>query len=143
MQIQAFCKLLSYVHKDGKSLLTKTILVMKLSAILILVTTLHVAARSTAQKVTYSGKAVELPKVLSAIREQTGYVFFYDKRYMEDISPINVSLKDAPVELALKTILQGLPLDFHTQTNTIFITRQTPPPTPAFDTPFPLTPPHT
>ncbi|HWK06716.1 MAG TPA: SusC/RagA family TonB-linked outer membrane protein [Puia sp.] len=126
MQIDAFRKLLSYVHKDSKSLLTKTILVMKLSAILILVTTLHVAARSTAQKVTYSGKAVELPKVLSAIREQTGYVFFYDKKYMQDISPITVSLKDAPVELALKTILQGLPLDFEIQGNTIFINRKTP-----------------
>ena len=124
MQIQAFCKLLSYVHKDSKSLLTKTILVMKLSAILLLVTSLHVAARSTAQKVTYSGKAVELPKVLSVIREQTGYVFFYDKKYMQDISPITVSLKDAPVELALKTILQGLPLDFEIQGNTIFINRK-------------------
>ncbi len=124
MQIQAFCKLLSYVHKDSKSLLTKTILVMKLSAILILVTALHVAARSTAQKVTYSGKAVELPKVLSVIREQTGYVFFYDKKYLQDISPITVSLKDASVELALKTVLQGLPLDFEIQGNTIFINRK-------------------
>ena len=125
MQIDAFCKLPSYVHKDSKSLLTKTILVMKLSAILILVASLHVAARSTAQKVTYSGKGVELPKVLSAIREQTGYVFFYDKKYMQDISPITVSLKDAPVELALKTILQGLPLDFEIEGNTIFINRKT------------------
>jgi len=142
MQIQAFCKLLSYVHKDSKSLLTKTVLVMKLSAILILVTALHVAARSTAQKVTYSGKAVELPKVLSVIREQTGYVFFYDKRYMQDISPITVSLKDAPVELALKTILQGLPLDFEIQGNTIFINRKAPVVTavPDFEQQVPLVP---
>jgi hypothetical protein len=61
MQIQAFCKQRPYVDKGRKSLLTKTILVMKLSTILILVASLHVAARSTAQKVTYFGKDVELP----------------------------------------------------------------------------------
>lgn len=124
MQIHAFCKGLFRVLKDNRSLVTKTILVMKLSAILILVTSLHVAARSTAQKVTYSGKQVEIPKVLSAIREQTGYVFFYDKQFMQGISPITVSLKDVPVEQALKTILHDLPLDFEIQGNTIFINRK-------------------
>ena len=107
------------------SLLTKTLLVMKLSAVLILVASLHVAARSTAQKVTYSGKDVDLPTILSVIREQTGYVFFYDKRDLQDINPISVDLKDAPVELALRTILSGQPLDFELQGNTIFITRKT------------------
>jgi len=97
---------------------------MKLSAVLILVASLHVAARSTAQKVTYSAKDVELPVVLSVIREQTGYVFFYDKKDLKDIEPISVSLRDVPVEDALRSILLGLPLEFELQGNTVFITRK-------------------
>jgi len=126
MQIHAFRKLLTYVHKDGKSLLTKTILVMKLSAMLILITSLHVAAGSSAQKVTYSGKAVELPKVLSVIREQTGFVFFYDKKDLQGLDPVTVLLNDASIETALKTILHGLPLDFEVQGNTVFINKKIP-----------------
>lgn len=126
MQMYAFRKLLPYVHKDSKSLLTKTVLVMKLSAILILVTSLHVAARSTAQKVNYSGKAVELPQILSVIREQTGYVFFYDKKDLQNLGPVTVSLKDASVETAMKIILYGTPLDFEVQGNTIFINKKAP-----------------
>jgi TonB-linked SusC/RagA family outer membrane protein len=106
------------------SLLTKTLLVMKLSAVLILVASLHVAARTTAQKVTYFGKDVGLPTILSVIREQTGYVFFYDKKDLKDIEPISVSLKDVPVEDALRSILLGLPLEFELQGNTVFITRK-------------------
>jgi TonB-linked SusC/RagA family outer membrane protein len=124
MQIQAFCKQRPYVDKERMSLLTKTFLVMKLSAVLILVASLHVAARSTAQKVTYSAKDVELPVVLSVIREQTGYVFFYDKKDLKDIEPISVSLRDVPVEDALRSILLGLPLEFELQGNTVFITRK-------------------
>lgn len=124
MQIQAFCKQRPYVDKERMSLLTKTFLVMKLSAVLILVASLHVAARSTAQKVTYSGKDVELPVILSVIREQTGYVFFYDKKDLKGIEPISVSLKDVPVEDALRSILLGLPLEFELQGNTVFITRK-------------------
>lgn len=124
MQIPAFCKQRPCVYKGGMSLLTKTILVMKLSTILILVASLHVAARSTAQRVTYSAKDVELPVALSAIREQTGYVFFYDKNDLKNIEPISVSLKDVPVAEALRSILLGLPLEFEMQGNTVFITRK-------------------
>ena len=124
MQIHAFCKLHPYVHKDSKSLLTKTILVMKLSAILILVGSLHVAASSTAQRVTYSGKDVSLSKVLSVIREQTGYVFFYDRKDLEGLDPVTVSLQDVPLEQALQMIFQSQPLEFELQGNTIFLTRK-------------------
>ena len=124
MQIHAFCKLHPYVHKDGKSLLTKTILVMKLSAILILVGSLHVAPSSTAQAVTYSGKDVSLSKVLSVIREQTGYVFFYDRKDLEGLDPVTVSLQDVPLEQALQMIFQSQPLEFELQGNTIFLTRK-------------------
>src|ERR1700744_6306654 len=125
MQIQAFCKQRPYVDKERMSLLTKTFLVMKLSAVIILVASLHVAARSTAQKVTYSGKDVELQTVLSVIREQTGFVFFYDKNDLKGIEPISVSLRNEPVEEALRSVLLGLPLDLELQGNTIFITRKT------------------
>ncbi|MBS1566177.1 MAG: TonB-dependent receptor plug domain-containing protein, partial [Bacteroidetes bacterium] len=100
---------------------------MKLSVVLILFASLQVAAKATAQRVTFSGKDVEIQKVFSAIEEQTGHVFFYDRQDLYGLSPVSISLRDAPLDLALKTLLRDLPLDFDIQANTIFITRKLPP----------------
>ncbi len=141
MQIHALCKLTIGVPSAIKALLTssaesrggytikrrnvvtKTLLVMKLSMILILVGTLHVAARTSAQRVTYTAKNTELTAVLSAIHEQTGYVFFYDKEYLDGLHPISVSLQDATINEAVTLTLKNLPLEFEMQGNTIFISR--------------------
>ncbi len=142
MQIHAFCKLAIGVPSGTgpllttpatgssgctikrHSVITKTILVMKLSIILILACTLHVAARTSAQGVTYAAKNAELTTLLSAIHEQTGYVFFYDRDYLNGLSHITVSLKNAPVSEALTEALRDLPLEFEIQGNTIFISRK-------------------
>ncbi len=55
---------------------TKTMLVMKLTAILLPEAILQVSAGSMAQTVTYSAKSVALQKVFNIIKQQTGYVFF-------------------------------------------------------------------
>jgi len=104
--------------------LTKTLLVMKLTCILLLAAAIHVSAHSTAQTVTYEAKKAPLPKVFAAIKEQTVYVFFYSTEDLEGTTPITVKLQQATLEKALATILAGQPLTFNIQGNTIAITRK-------------------
>ncbi len=139
MLTTSFSRRSSYIVKR-RNVVTQTILVMKLMMVLMLVCTLHVSARTSAQRVTYTAKDAELTTVLSAIHEQTGYVFFYDKEYLDGLSHISISLKNAPIHEALAAALKDLPLEFEMQGNTIFISRTKkitlPPPVPLIETHF-------
>jgi TonB-dependent starch-binding outer membrane protein SusC len=104
--------------------LTKTLLVMKLTGILILAAAIHVSARSVAQTVTYEAKKAPLSQVFAAIKEQTGYVFFYSPEDLEGTVPVSVKLRQAPLKDALESILADQPLAFTIQGNTIAITRK-------------------
>jgi TonB-linked SusC/RagA family outer membrane protein len=103
--------------------LTKTLLVMKLTGILLIASMLQVSARGTAQTVTYAAQATPLTKVFAAIEQQTGYVFFYNSRDLQGVTPVTVQLKAAPLRDALQNVLAGQPLAFDIQGNTIVITR--------------------
>ena len=104
--------------------LTKTLLVMKLTGILLLATALQVSARGTAQTVTYTAQDAPLPQVFKVLEKQTGFAFFYDKADMQGAVPVTVSLKDVPLESALETILASQPVEFTIQGNTVFIIRK-------------------
>lgn len=128
MQFKALCTPLSFV--TGKGLLTKTrpafrrtLLVMKLTTILLLAATLQVAAKSNAQTVTYSAKSVSLEKVISVIKKQTGHVFFYREEDLANLPEISVSFNQTPLEAALQQALKGLPLKYSIQGKIIVITR--------------------
>jgi TonB-linked SusC/RagA family outer membrane protein len=104
--------------------LTKTLLVMKLTGIFLLVTAIQVSARSTAQTVTYEAKKTPLAQVFAAVKEQTGYVFFYSVEDLEGTIPVTLKLRQVPLKEALEAILADQPLAFNIQGNTIAITRK-------------------
>ena len=58
---------------------SQTFRVMKLIAIFMLSACLAASAKGHSQSVTYSGKAVNIETVFSAIKTQTGYSFFYNR----------------------------------------------------------------
>jgi TonB-linked SusC/RagA family outer membrane protein len=95
---------------------------MKLTIFLLLAGLLQVSARTRAQTVTYSGKAVPLTTVFSEIRKQTGYLFFYRKEDLAGSGPVTLQLRNTPLQDALAQALTGQPLSFSIQGNTIFIT---------------------
>lgn len=123
MQIWAFCTRLSYVfmRRKGEGI-TKTVLVMKLTSLLLLTAILQVSAGTKAQTVTYSAKDVPLTTVFSVIKKQTGYLFFYRKEDLATASPVSPQLKGVSLQQALTETLAGQPLQFSIQGNTIFIT---------------------
>lgn len=101
--------------------LPKTILIMKMLAILLLAAALQVSAESNAQTVTYSARSQSLQKVLAAIEQQTGYAVFYSLEDLKDARKVSVELKAMDMRLALDKILEGQPLRYEIKGNTIVI----------------------
>lgn len=106
---------------------TKTVLVMKLTSILILATALHVYAIGDAQeKITLSAKNESLEKVFSAVEKQTGYVFFFDEEILKNAKPVSIKAENLSIDKFLDAILLNQSLRYSFQNKTIIISRQDP-----------------
>jgi len=127
MQLKAFCSLPFHARTQKGDCLTKTLLVMRLTGILLVAGFLQVGAHGRAQTVTFTAKDMPLPRVFAAIEQQTGYVFFYDKAWLEGTRPVTVELKAEPLRAALEQVLDGQPIGFEIREgNTIVLTKRAP-----------------
>ncbi|MEO6706378.1 MAG: carboxypeptidase-like regulatory domain-containing protein, partial [Ginsengibacter sp.] len=119
MTSNPLCRMRS--HRTNRK---KIFLAMKITTILLFSACLTASAGGAAQKVTLSQKNVKLEKVFREIRKQTGYVFFYDAHILRGTESINIHVKNASVEEVLKETLQGQPLDFSIERETITIVKK-------------------
>lgn len=94
---------------------------MRLTAILIIISTCIVSAKSYSQKVTLTMKDAPLENVFAAIRQQTGYSFLWNEQTLQNISTISVSLHEQDVEEAIKDCLKGLPLSYQIHGRVVYI----------------------
>ena len=101
--------------------ITKCLLAMKLTIILLTAAFLQVSAKGNAQGITYSAKDVPIAQVFSAIKKQTSYVFFYRNDDLSRAKPVTVDLKNATLEQALELIFRDQPLSYSIKKNTIVI----------------------
>src|SRR5690348_14632368 len=125
MHFSSFCKRVLFFSKKMTWLLnSKTLLVMRLTALLLLSAALGVSAKTRSQTVTCTARSVKIEKVFASIEQQTGYVFFYRKEDVEKIKPVSIDLVKVDLNTAIRTILDGLPLRYEIQGNTIVITRK-------------------
>ncbi len=100
---------------------SKTMLVMKLTSILILAACLEVSAKGVSQTINYTGSNVSIVKVFSIIKEQTGYVVFYNDSYIKDLPTVSIAAHHLELESFLKEVLKGLPLEYNIKKKTIII----------------------
>jgi TonB-dependent starch-binding outer membrane protein SusC len=110
-------------YRGVSGCITKTLLVVKLTIILLTVAALHVSAKGTSQTVSFSGKDVSLEKVFKAIRQQTDYVVFFDYSALEGLKPITLDVKNTSLKDFLDQALKGQSLGYYIKKKTIFITR--------------------
>jgi len=99
----------------------KLLIVMKLTAILLLIGTMHLSAASYSQSVTVSRKNTTLESVFRDIKKQTGYLFFYSGKVNLNRQILNVELKNVPLEEALKACLADQNLTFNIVDKTIVV----------------------
>lgn len=109
---------------DWGRTITKILLVMKLTAILLTLAFLQVSASGSAQSVTLSGKNITLKEVFSAIKEQTGYVVFYNQNMLSGTKPVSLTVYDMPLRDLLKFVLKEQPVNYIIQDKTIILSRK-------------------
>lgn len=105
-------------HRYAKS---KLMLVMQWTAVLLLGCCLHVAAATTAQKVSLSENGVPLRKVLTQIRKQTGFAIFFNEGLVEKAKPVTVAVTNMSLEEALDRCFEDQPLTYHIVNKTIVV----------------------
>lgn len=115
MQLFCLCKL---------KLSRQTLLAMKLTTFVLLALLFQASATGNAQNVTLSVRDMPVKKVFSAIKKQTGFVFFYDAELMKKAHPVSLNLKNVPINNAMDYICksQGFTWTMNRETITLIET---------------------
>lgn len=100
-----------------------TLRVMKLSTIIILACCLQISAKTFSQTITYTSRSTSLPSIFKAIKQQTGYVVFYDQNIVDQRS-IAIEATNEPLEVFIRKALKGTALAYAIQDKTIVISRK-------------------
>ncbi|MES2375390.1 MAG: TonB-dependent receptor [Bacteroidota bacterium] len=101
--------------------LPKLLLIMRLSFILCLLTFLQVSATSIAQKINIDKKDVSLRAVLNDIHRQSGYSVLYETELINQANNMDIHLKDASLEEALKQCFANQPFIYKVNQKTILV----------------------
>lgn len=72
-------------------------------------------------QITIPRKTMSLQQALFQIRHQSGYDLFFDADMINQYPRISIELKDVPVDKAVQSVLQNLPLDYQIKNKTISI----------------------
>ena len=105
MELTVLCKALL---KRGLPHIQKTLLLMRLTAILLLATSLQLAAKGTySQKVNIVSGDISLEKVLRLMKQQTGYSFLCNRQVLEKSGHLSLHLKNASLPEALGSCLDS------------------------------------
>ena len=92
---------------------TRTLRVMKLTAIFLLTGCLVVSARGRAQeRVTLHLKGVSLETVLEKIQEQTGYNYVYSSKDLHVLERFDIDVRSATIQQVLDICFKGLRLRY-------------------------------
>ncbi|MBV4360193.1 SusC/RagA family TonB-linked outer membrane protein [Pinibacter aurantiacus] len=115
MQLTAHCKGRGVGRSERKHRVlftTKTKLIMKFTAILLLAACLQVSARGFSQLVSISQKNASLQTVFKEIEKQTGYQFFYKENVLQHASTVTINVKNATLKQALDACFSNQPLTY-------------------------------
>ncbi|SDF50799.1 SusC/RagA family TonB-linked outer membrane protein [Chitinophaga filiformis] len=98
---------------------------MRLSTMLLLVCILQASAKTShSQSITYTCKDAPLEQVFKVIKQQTGYVVFYDQELLVKTKRVTLTVKNLELESFLRKALDDQPLDYSIENKTIIISRK-------------------
>ncbi|RDC55264.1 SusC/RagA family TonB-linked outer membrane protein [Pedobacter chinensis] len=115
-----------YTKKPGITnlLYHKIWLIMRLTTVILLACLMQVTASTFGQQITLNQRNVSMKSVLKEIRKQSGYDFFYEGGIIPSNRQVNVSLREASIDEALKAVLSGLPLTYEINARNVTIKKQ-------------------
>ena len=94
---------------------------MKLIILILITAILSVHASSFGQKITLHKTNAPLAEVIKAIREQTGYDFFYNNQVIKKAHPVTLNLDNATLTQVLVQCFDRQPLTYRMEGNIIII----------------------
>ncbi|WP_168208615.1 TonB-dependent receptor [Chitinophaga sp. XS-30] len=97
---------------------------MRLTVFLMIVATLKVSAGGYAQSVSVSLKNAPLEEVFSAVKKQTGYVFFYEREVLRSTKRVTIEADNLSLNTFLTEVFALQPLEYSIKDKTIFIKRK-------------------
>lgn len=115
------------MYAGVKPKLHQTLLIMKLTALILLTACLQVSATGFSQKITISVKDAPLEKVFTSIEKQTDYNFLYNHELLKSGKLVSVHLKDATLQEALTACFKEQPFTFEI-INKLVVVREKPKP---------------
>lgn len=127
MQLSAFGKgrLLHGPKQSGLVPEFKKLLLMQLKLMPVMIMMAMSAwAGGFGQTVSLSAKEMPLQQVLAKVKEQTGYLFFYDGAVMKDVKPVTIAASNMPLRTFLETVLKNQPVNYSIQHTTIILSRK-------------------
>lgn len=101
--------------------LFKSLLIMKLTILIVLFATFNAVSMGVAQTVDLKLNNSTLESAFSSIRQQTGYRFIYKESALRDVSRVSIDLKNEPLESALRILLKDQPLEYQLHDGTVVI----------------------
>jgi len=106
-----------------RALLTKTLLAMKLTIVLLISFLVQVQAGSVAQPVTVNLKKVPLKNVFKIVEQQTGTTFFFNDEHIRNAGPVTIEAHEMPLQDFLQAILKPSHLNFEIKQGSVVVMR--------------------
>lgn len=105
---------------------SKILLIMRLTVLLLITAILQVSASSYAQRITLSEKNAPIKVVLDKIRLQTGVDFLFTSTNLKNANPVNIDVKNADLKTVLKAVFEGQPFDYSVERKSVVVSKKEP-----------------
>jgi TonB-dependent starch-binding outer membrane protein SusC len=121
MDFTALCNL----SPDKRKALSKTLLIMRFTTLILLSACLQVCAKGYSQ-ITLSETNVPLQKVFKEIQKQSGYDFLCSAELLKQAGNVTVKVNNVTLKQAVEECLKGKGLDYDVQEKTVIVKRKKP-----------------
>ena len=104
-----------------KTGLTKTLLIMKFTATILLVACLQVSATGKSQTITLSENNASLEKIFREVKRQTSYDFWYESKLLKQAKKVDIHVTNVSLEQVLDICFENQLLSYSIVEKTIIV----------------------
>lgn len=112
------------LYRQISCIMTKPLLIMKLSLVLLLAATLKLSAASYAQEINITVKNASLKEVFKLMRSQSGYNFLYNNEVLSETKPVTLDIKNGSLNEALQLCIANQPISYAINQKNVVIHRK-------------------
>ncbi|QEC79813.1 TonB-dependent receptor [Mucilaginibacter ginsenosidivorax] len=115
---------IAFPCKRDSRILSKFLLIMKLTFVLLIAALLHVSAATYSQNISLKVKDVSLLDVFKQLHRQAGVEFVYDDKMLKEAKPISINVVNEPLTKVLDKCFSQQSLSYQMIQNMIVIKRR-------------------